>query len=187
MEVKNLHTLYAEGERIILCAFDAKLITETYLRWLHDPDVNRYLLKPSVDTTLEDIRSYVASLQNSGKDYFLSIFLKEDGRHIGNVRLGPIDSLAGTCQYSMMIGDTTCHGHGLGTEVVTTVLRLCFQTLKFRKVFLEVLENNKAAIKVYQKNGFITEGVLRQHKWANGRVYDLRIMSIFNPTMDPPS
>jgi [ribosomal protein S5]-alanine N-acetyltransferase len=175
----------AEGERVVLRTFDSSLITTNYLRWLHDPAVNRYLLKPDINTTLDDIKNYVDSLQESGDNYFLAILMKKDGRHIGNVRLGPFDLLAGTCQYSMMIGDASCHGIGLGTEVVTSALNLCFQVLKFNKVFLEVIEDNKAAIRIYEKNNFVTEGILRQHKWLDGKIHDLRLMSIFNPAKEP--
>jgi len=176
--------LQAEGDRILLRSFDTSLITDSYLSWLHNPEVNQYLLKPDAETSLEDIRSYVDSLQTSGKDHFLAIILKEENRHIGNVRLGPFDEKAGICQYSMMIGDASCHGKGLGTEVVATALKLCFDTLNFRKVFLDVIEGNKAAIRIYEKNNFLTEGILRQHKWLNGELHDLRIMSIFNPSVE---
>ena len=177
-------SLTSESSRITLREFDDSMITNSYLGWLRDPQINQYLLKPNRESTLQDIKGYVQTLRDSGCDYFLAILLKEQQRHIGNVRLGPFDVASGTCQFSMMIGDAEWHGKGLGTEVVEAAVKLCFTTLHFRKIFLEVVDENTAAIKVYEKNGFLTEGVLLRHKWINGRIHDLRIMSIFNPSVN---
>lgn len=171
----------ASSQRLILRSFDDSLVNEQYLSWLHDERVNRYLLKPSNETSLDDIRKYVRSLTESADNCFLSILDRETGQHIGNVRLGPMDHGAHTCQYSMMIGDTDYHGKGIGTEVVALALKICFETLGMNKVFLDVIEENKAAIRIYEKNGFKTEGKLKQHKLLNGTLYDLRIMSVFTP------
>lgn len=174
-------SLRAESDRLVLQTFDSALITERYLSWLHDDQVNRYLLKPNKETSLDDVAGYVRGLMESDNDCFLSITDKVSGLHIGNVRLGPIDWQSRVCQYSMMIGDVAFHGRGVGTEVVGLAVGICFAQLGMRKVFLDVIEENKAAIRIYEKNGFVTEGMLREHKMLGGTVHDLRIMSVFNP------
>lgn len=173
--------LCAESGRLALRTFDPALVNERYLSWLHDERVTRFLLKPNRDTTLDDIRSYVRGLLESPDDTFLSITEKATGLHIGNVRLGPIDWRSSVCQYSMMIGDVTRHGQGLGSETVALALGLCFGELKMHKVFLDVVEENAAAIRIYEKNGFQTEGLLRAHKMLGGKLHDMRIMSCFRP------
>lgn len=171
----------AVSERLILRSFDYALVNERYLGWLHDERVNKYLLKPDVNTTLQDILEYVSGLVESPDNHFLAIIDRDSGLHIGNVRLGPIDHASMVCQYSMMIGDVEFHGKGIGTEVVTMAAKVCFEQLGMNKLFLDVIESNKAAIRVYEKNGFVTEGVLHAHKMLDGEGHDLRIMSLFNP------
>lgn len=173
--------LEASSERLTLKSFDYALVNERYLSWLHDERVNRYLLKPNTDTTLDDVLAYVRGLVESPDNVFLAILDRKTGEHIGNVRLGPMDHESRVCQYSMMIGNADYHGRGVGTETVALAADICFRTLGFRKLFLDVIEENKAAVRIYEKNGFQTEGVLRAHKLLNGRLYDLRIMSLFNP------
>jgi len=170
----------AEGERILLRSFDSSLITNTYLSWFHDRKVNQYLMEQGARTTLDDIRVYVESLQKSGEDKFLAVFFKQNEKHIGNVRIGPIDSVTKKCRYGMLIGDTDYHGKGIGTEVVKVASEICFNTLGMQKIYLEVFENNYAAVRIYEKNKFITEGLLQKHKKLNGVYQNIRIMSLFN-------
>lgn len=46
------------------------------------------------------------------------------------------------------------------------------------KIYLYTISNNERARKVYLKNGFIHEGVLRKHYFCNGDYQDLWVMSI---------
>ncbi len=170
----------ADGEQVLLRSFDSSLITETYLSWFQDNKVNQYLMEQGSRTTLNDIRMYVDSLQKSSEDHFLAIFFRENEKHIGNVRIGPIDSITKKCRYGMLIGDINYHRKGIGTEVVKVASDICFKTLGMQKIYLEVFENNYAAVRIYEKNNFITEGLLRKHKKLNGIYQDIRIMSLFN-------
>ena len=52
--------------------------------------------------------------------------LKSVGKHIGNVRLGPIYILSKVCKFSMMIGDESYHSKGYGTEIVRACIEYVF-------------------------------------------------------------
>jgi len=170
-----------EGGSVVLKAFSHKFITEEYLQWLHDSKVNKYLVKPRSSTTLADVKAYCEDLMQSDDNYFFALLLRSGGRHIGNVRLGPVQKGPRLCQYGMMIGDRKYHGRGIGTEAVSLAASFCFGALRMHKLFAEVVDENRAAVRIYEKNGFLTEGILKDHVFINSRYYDLRVMGVINP------
>ena len=69
-------------------------------------------------------------------------------------------------------------GHGFGREAIQLLKRLCFEELKFHRLWLDVYDDNKRAYNLYESEGFIKEGLLRdKFKTENGyrsqRVYSI--------------
>ena len=168
-------------KRLRLVDFEEVYLTEIYLSWLRNSQVNRYLVKPSSQITFNEARSYCLGLLESSDNYFLAILHRQTGRHIGNVRLGPVDRYLNTCRYSMMLGDTQYHGKGYGTEIVASCLAYCFETLGFRRVHLEVVRSNIAAVRLYEKSGFTIESVKEKGLVLDGEPHDLYFMTWASP------
>ena len=70
---------------------------------------------------------------------------------------------------SVNIGDGRYRGKGYGTQVMNKLVEFCFMELGVHSVHLDVLENNKAAIKCYEKIGFVISGKYRGHGFHNGQ------------------
>ncbi|WP_297073691.1 GNAT family protein, partial [Thermococcus sp.] len=68
---------------------------------------------------------------------------------------------------------------GYGTEVVKLLCEYAFRHLNLRKVWAKVHEDNKASIKVLEKNGFTLSGRFREHIWSDGRYIDELIYEKF--------
>jgi RimJ/RimL family protein N-acetyltransferase len=69
-------------------------------------------------------------------------------------------------------------GQGHGTEVLAWATSYCFETLGLHKIELDVDADNHRAIHVYEKMGFIREGLRRQRLWVNGHYEDMIEMGI---------
>ncbi len=52
-------------------------------------------------------------------------------------------------------------GRGFGKEAVKLLKELCFEHLKYHRLWLDVYSDNNRAIHVYETEGFILEGELR--------------------------
>lgn len=52
-------------------------------------------------------------------------------------------------------------GHGFGREALQLLKKLCFEELKFHRLWLDVFDDNDIAIKLYESEGFVCEGTLR--------------------------
>ena len=63
-------------------------------------------------------------------------------------------------------------------EAVRLLLDFAFRDLNLHRVYLHVFDTNAAAIRIYEKVGFVREGVLRQAAHIDGRYVDVMVMSI---------
>jgi RimJ/RimL family protein N-acetyltransferase len=69
-------------------------------------------------------------------------------------------------------------GRGYGTEATRLVLDFAFDTVGLHRVGLEVFDFNPRAQRVYEKCGFVREGVLRDALRWDGRRHDALAMSV---------
>lgn len=131
--------------------------TEEYCGWLNDPEVNRYL--ETRQATKESIKKYIEEKNKSSDSLFLGIFFKENEKHIGNIKLEPIDFKDYKATMGILIGDKNYWGKGVGTEAVKLIVKYGFENLGLLEINLGVISENKAAIRVYEKAGFRVEKI----------------------------
>ena len=60
-------------------------------------------------------------------------------------------------------------GKGTGTALMQAAVDLADKWLNLTRLELEVYTDNEAAIRLYEKFGFIIEGTLAQHSFRDGR------------------
>lgn len=111
----------------------------------------------------------------SGKFYFVAF----DDRNpfIGMIRMDEYDAL----NRSIRVGADVVPGlrrMGHGTHIYRAIKKYCFDVLNCHRVWLQVLETNEVAIKLYRKAGFSQEGLLREAVFRNGVYVDYKVMSI---------
>ena len=129
-----------------------KFVTETYVSWLKDPEVTKFL--QSRDQSLKELSAYVAHRECDPNVRFWAIVSNETSAHIGNVKLEPIDWSAKSAVFGMLLGDRAYWGRGIGSEVTRLVVEHAFEGLGLEKIELGVEKDNAAAIRVYEKAGF---------------------------------
>ncbi|PST83245.1 N-acetyltransferase [Pedobacter yulinensis] len=108
--------------------------------------------RPEKLITLADERSWFCKTALRTDELRLAICLKEDDRYIGNVQLIGIDRQ--TAEFHLFIGDSACHGKGVGKEATWLMLRIAFHGLSLQTVTLAVHEENAAARHIYESYGF---------------------------------
>lgn len=99
-------------------------------------------------------------------------------RLVGTASLHPIDFQHRRARYSIGIFSARDRGHGLGTEATRHVLDFAFRELQLHRVDLRVLDFNTHAIAVYERCGFVREGVEREGALIGGRWCSDVLMSI---------
>jgi RimJ/RimL family protein N-acetyltransferase len=71
-------------------------------------------------------------------------------------------------------------GRGYGTDAMRVIVGYGFRELGLHRIQLSVAPFNPAAIRSYEKAGFVEEGRYRESVWHDGRWYDQVLMSIID-------
>jgi ribosomal-protein-alanine N-acetyltransferase len=143
-----------ETERLALKRLSEKHISIDYVNWMNDSEVNMYL-ETRGNYTLELLKSYIEE-QYKNEICFWAIHLKDSNKHIGNIKIDPINYERNSGEYGILMGDKTNWGKGFANEASNRIIKYCFEELKLTEITLGVIENNIKAVSLYHKIGFIT-------------------------------
>ena len=147
--------------------------TPAYLHWLNDPRVNQFLESRFERWTLAKLKAFIRVSERQGGSYlFLAIVLKDGQKHIGNVKVGPINERHHFAEVGILIGEESAWGHGYGSEVVRLVSRYCFKKMGLRKLLAGIYANNYGSLKAFKRAGFYQAARLKKHRFFKGRYVD---------------
>jgi RimJ/RimL family protein N-acetyltransferase len=150
---------HLDTPRLTLRNLKEEDVQSNYLKWLVDPEVNRFLeVRFEKNQSLEKIRGFVKSINDSKNDLLLGLFEREGGCHIGNIRLGPCVKEHARSPIGYLIGEKKYWGKGYATEAIQRVVRYGFESLGLEKVTAGCYENNLGSSKALEKCGFTLEG-----------------------------
>jgi len=68
-------------------------------------------------------------------------------------------------------------GQGIATAAVKAFSEFLFNETELVRLFVSVVSENSASIKVLEKNGFTHEGLLKKASFKNGKFYDESLLS----------
>ena len=164
--------------RIQLRALTKADINKT-LVWHNEPIIKEmYSSHPfPVNREMEE-RWYDTILYSNFPTTVLGIEHQIDNILIGIVLLRNIHQLHRHCEFAIYLGDKNYKGQGLSKEATCAALAFAFDQLGLQRVYLQVLEHNQIAIKLYQKLGFKQEGILRQSVYKDGQFRNELMMSM---------
>ncbi|TVR77524.1 MAG: N-acetyltransferase [Chitinophagaceae bacterium] len=177
MKVK---TPIIETERLQLVPLGINHLSSVYVNWMNDPEVNAYL-ESGGDYTLDKLNEFLLNVEKSSI-LFWAIHIKENGKHIGNIKIDPINFRHKYGEYGIMMGEKKEWGKGYAKEASLSVIMYCFsKDIDLRKVNLGVRSNNESAVQLYKKLGFTVEGVYKKHVITKLGYDDILRMALFNP------
>ena len=172
--MKNIQEI--KGKRIYLKLLTKENASPVYCSWLNDPEVTKYL--KTKKATIARLKKYIQEKNENLNCLFLGIFFKKNKKHIGNIKLEPIDFRKKKATIGIMIGDKNYWGKGLATESLKLLVDYGFHKLNLKEVNLGVVSENKAAIKIYQKAGFKINKIEKKSIHRNNKLFDRIIMKI---------
>ena len=151
---------------------------EAILQNYGDSAVTEYFMEPL--GTLEQAEAIA--------DEYAGCFRKGTGI-VWAITLQGDDALVGTCGYEVLskpdrrgeIGfdlGRPYWGRGLMQEALRAAIGYGFECLDLNRVEAYVLAENTRSIRVLKSLHFETEGVLREHRWFKGRLWDNVVMAL---------
>ena len=91
----------------------------------------------------------------------------QTGTPVGHISLS-VNHLHRGGRISCVLIAPSARGRGLGAELVDALLGVAFDELKLHRVGLGVFAHNTAAVRLYERLGFVREGVVRDYAGVNG-------------------
>ena len=149
---------------------------------MNDEETIRYL-ESGGDYTKEKLDEYLLFVEQSCM-LFWAIIVKKKMKHIGNIKIDPINRRNRVGEYGILLGDKLEWGKGYAKEASDLVIKYCFsEEINLRKITLGVVEDNQSAVTLYKKMGFDTEGLYKSHALHHGKWCNVLRMSKFNPNL----
>jgi RimJ/RimL family protein N-acetyltransferase len=107
----------------------------------------------------------------------VSFVVDLDGTAVGGASLFDFDSFARHAEAGISLV-SSARGRGIGTAAISQLVEFGFVRRNLRRIHLQAIASNTAAIRAYEKAGFVIEGRQREHAWVRGAYEDIVRMGI---------
>ncbi|MCA9996054.1 MAG: GNAT family N-acetyltransferase [Anaerolineales bacterium] len=131
--------------------------------------------------TLAQVEAFCRSVVGADDRADYAITLGDDPTYIGEVVLNDLDWTNRTANFRIALAGRRYFGQGYGSEATRLMLAYGFRQLALHRIELEVYDFNPRAQRVYEKAGFVREGVRRDVLLWDGAYYSAIMMSILAP------
>ena len=150
--------------------------------WRNDPEVRdniqgfRYPVSEEMESKW--LKSFI---ETSGTDRagFAIEDLKDNGL-VGFVFLNNIDLINKQAKLGTVLGNREKWGFGFGTESSKLICDYGMKMLGLHRIWVEILSDNKASIRMCEKIGFVQEGMMKDHFFTNNKFHDVVFMGLIN-------
>jgi len=150
------------GNKVSLRLVTLEDCTQEYVSWLEDPEVNKYLETRWSKQTLETIKDFVSGIRNSSDSYLFAIIENQSRKHIGNIKIGPVNKNHSYADTSYFIGDKSSWGKGYATEAIRLVTGFGFEKLGLHRLQAGLYESNIGSERCLIKAGYSFEGCMKK-------------------------
>jgi RimJ/RimL family protein N-acetyltransferase len=147
------------GEAVLIRALLPEDGNETYAGWMNDPGIVEYTESRFTNHTPDDLKRYIQGVRSDPLSHMWAICDVDSGVHVGNIKLGPIDTRHQFGDIGLIIGERSAWGRGFATEAISLACEFAFQQLRLHKVTASMYEENVGSTRAFQKAGFTIEGI----------------------------
>lgn len=133
-------------------------VSDAYVGWLNDPAIARFLESRFADHDRASTRAFVAAQRADPGVLFLGIRSEALDRHVGNIKLGPLNRTHGTGDIGIMIGERDAWGRGIATRAIRLVCAIARDELGLRKTTAGCYASNVGSERAFERAGFVIEG-----------------------------
>ena len=145
--------------------------------WFKDAELKKYFLFRR-ELTKESHLNWFNSYKDDSTQKIFAIY--HDNYHCGNCGLKNIDNINLKAELWIYLGDKEQRGKGISKAATKKLLAYCFEEISLHKVYLHVAAFNTIAIKLYEKLGFIEEGIFIDDYFNEGEFINIIRMYILN-------
>jgi diamine N-acetyltransferase len=162
----------------MLLPFDEEWL-ELVQKWINQPEVRLGTGSEGPVSDYEHHRWYKRLMRDRSQRVFL--IGQEQGEQpapVGLVGLKGLENRSRSAEYWIYIGNLAVRRMGFAEQATRMILDYGFNVLNLHRVFLKVHATNTAAVALYHKLGFVSEGVLRDGSFNDGKFVDVLCYSV---------
>ena len=119
----------------------------------------------------------LARVDSEGSPDSVSFVIDLDGIAVGAASLFHFDAFARHAEAGISLA-RSARGRGIGTAAIGQLVEFGFVRRNLRRIHLQAIASNTAALRAYAKAGFVVEGRQREHAWVRGAYEDIVLMGI---------
>lgn len=154
-----------------------------YLSWMRDPEVTRFLEARFQDHRIDSLREFVSEAGARRDTLLFAIVAIAEERHIGNLKIGPMDPHHKTADLGLLIGARDVWGRGHGSEAIRLATAIAFRNLPVRKLTAGCYSANGGSAAAFLRAGWKPDGRRRaQYLSEDGEPQDELLFAAFAPT-----
>ena len=166
-----------EGDTVRLREYRKEDVPIVWNYW-NDPDIKRCLMRDTpFPVREEDEWKWYEGLAEKGDKYNFVVERKSDRKNIGGCMILEVDWPNRYGTIGIFLGKSFW-SKGYGSEAVKILSGFMFGEMTLNRVELVVLAFNRRAIRAYEKNGFVLEGVSRERVYKDSKYCNQYHMSI---------
>ena len=159
------------GKRILLR--ELKLDDMPLLNSLmNDPSICDNVVGWSKPVTMEEQVSWFKNLNNDNTIRYAICDKKKIDIIIGTIVISRIDWKNRSCSIDIKISNKK-QGRGYGKNAIFLVEKYIFNELNMNRIAINILETNYSSRRVFEKCGFMIEGIQKQAIYKNGKYNSL--------------
>lgn len=151
------------------------------LKSIHDPERPRAVLfdrkREPVFPTLDEMREVLAKKEATGGIYYA--IEDKAGLVHGFCSLRGLNPEIRCGEFGLMWLDESDYDSPLASEAMAFVSRLSFERMKLRKIMAQCLDGETAFRCFLGRNGFRSEGVVREATFTLGRWHGVEQLALF--------
>lgn len=119
-----------------------------YFLWLKDREINQYLeVRFNLPKNKIELKSYIDSINKSDDSILFGIFHNKTTKHIGNIKLGPINWHHSSGELGLIIGDKKYWGKSYAKQAIKLISEYAFDSLDLVKLSAGCYEDNIGSMK----------------------------------------
>ena len=142
---------------------------EQTLQWVNEPEIFVLMGVFGPRTSIAQQHWY-EEVSVSQTNLVFAVCLQDGGEHVGNASIFDIDLRNRNAGLTIVLPDRAHQGKGLGREAVGLLCRYGFDYLNLHRIYCKT--DSVYAGKMYERLGFVREGVLRQQAFRFGEFVD---------------
>lgn len=146
---------------------------ELMLSWRNAPSVRANMYTRHEISLEEHLKWWSQISKRADQSYYMYEF---QGRPSGIVAFTGINLVNNNSSWAFYASPDA--GRGTGSRMEYLALECAFENMQLHKLCCEVLSFNQAVIKLHQKFGFVTEGVLRHQHLVDGSYVDVHRLGL---------